>query len=182
MACLREQAPDGRIGTVSCDEEGCLFRPIAALGDKDFDEKTSEADCLLQLRFRAGDSERGVKERWAMVRLPSGESVKVYLTEQQYRLAIRGILTHISLTEDGQPSRLVKRDGRPVGLPTESGGDEAESGDQRELPGRPDVARVDKFQISIDGVNVVANRDQEQRIRNLTDEQLINFRRIFGGK
>lgn len=58
MACLRESSFEGRIGVVQCDEEGCEFRreqvggPVYAPGD------TSTGDCILQLRLRAGDTEK----------------------------------------------------------------------------------------------------------------------------
>lgn len=57
MACLREQALDGRLGTVSCNEEGCVFRRFSRFGSETTFGESPEAYCVLQLRLRAGDSE-----------------------------------------------------------------------------------------------------------------------------
>jgi hypothetical protein len=43
------------------------------------------------------------------------------------------------------------------------------------------IERSDKYHIVINGLTVIANEDQEQRIRTLTPEQLQSFRRIMGG-
>ena len=57
MACLREQTPDGRFGTLSCDEEGCLFRCIKNPSNSEIVALSPETDCVLQLQLRAGHSE-----------------------------------------------------------------------------------------------------------------------------
>lgn len=57
MACLRESAVDGRFGTLSCYEEGCVFRLNSTDGSTWTSSEASEADCVLQLRLRAGDPE-----------------------------------------------------------------------------------------------------------------------------
>lgn len=57
MACLRESPPDGRFGTLSCDEEGCLFRCIKNPSNSEIVELSPETDCVLQLQLRAGDPE-----------------------------------------------------------------------------------------------------------------------------
>jgi hypothetical protein len=57
MACLRRSPFDRRIGTVSCDEEGCLHRRITYRSRGDVVVETPEIDCVLQLRLRAGDPE-----------------------------------------------------------------------------------------------------------------------------
>lgn len=57
MACLRRQAPNGRIGVIPCDEKGCLHS-LVSLGRGPWAvENASQTDCLLQLRLRAGDAE-----------------------------------------------------------------------------------------------------------------------------
>ena len=56
MACLREQALEGRGGAIQCDEEGCELRLKSFAGVGIIDDDPSEPDCLLQLRLRAGDS------------------------------------------------------------------------------------------------------------------------------
>lgn len=86
MACLREQASDGRLGTISCDETGCLFRRIEAESDTAVAYETPKADCLLQLRLRTGDS---TNPRWAKARVWDGHryvEITVDLTEAQYKL------------------------------------------------------------------------------------------------
>lgn len=64
MACLRESAVDGRFGTLSCDEEGCIYTRFQVRGDSFAYDNSSEADCVLQLRLRAGDSEDTLRERY----------------------------------------------------------------------------------------------------------------------
>ena len=57
MACLRKKAVIGRVGTFQCDEEGCEFRPLSPEADWAAYGIASPADCVLQLRLRAGDAE-----------------------------------------------------------------------------------------------------------------------------
>jgi hypothetical protein len=47
--------------------------------------------------------------------------------------------------------------------------------------GKDVVERKDKYHVLINGIWVVANDDQEVRIRQLNHEQLMNFRKIMGG-
>lgn len=69
MACLRGQTPNGRLGVVQCDEEGCEFRRITDCLAGVLVEGASEGDCVLQLRLRAGDSpvsgDLGCTGEWA---------------------------------------------------------------------------------------------------------------------
>jgi hypothetical protein len=46
---------------------------------------------------------------------------------------------------------------------------------------KPEIVRKDKYTIQIDETNVRATLDQETRIRQLTPEQLANFKTIMGG-
>src|SRR5207344_3098513 len=62
MACLRESPLDGRVGIIPCDEEGCLFGRITNRSGSIIADEASEADCLLQSRLRAGDSENFERE------------------------------------------------------------------------------------------------------------------------
>ncbi len=57
MACLRRAPAEGRGRAVQCDEEGCKLGYVKVDGHFRPVEKTSEADCLLQFRLRAGDPE-----------------------------------------------------------------------------------------------------------------------------
>src|SRR4051812_1167331 len=57
MACLRRAALEGRSRIVFRDEEGCQLRPLAPPCFEGDDGDTPAADCVLQLRLRAGDSE-----------------------------------------------------------------------------------------------------------------------------
>jgi len=59
MACAREAAADGRVGTLPCDETDCLFGRVTLRGNQITIENTSQTDCVLQFRLRAGDSEGG---------------------------------------------------------------------------------------------------------------------------
>lgn len=43
------------------------------------------------------------------------------------------------------------------------------------------IERLDHYTLKIDGVLVTANADQEARIREMTPEQLQNFKTIMGG-
>lgn len=57
MACLRGSSSEGHFRTVQCDEEGCQFRLLSIDSRTGADAKTSETDCVLQLRLRAGDAQ-----------------------------------------------------------------------------------------------------------------------------
>ena len=43
------------------------------------------------------------------------------------------------------------------------------------------ITRIDHYTIKINGVLITANEDQEQRIRDMTPEQIQNFMHIFYG-
>ena len=43
------------------------------------------------------------------------------------------------------------------------------------------ITRLDHYTIKVNGVLVTANEDQEQRIRDMTPEQIQNFTHIMGG-
>lgn len=62
MACIRESPVEGRLGTIRCDEEGCQFARLQARGGTSLVVAPSEADCVLQLRLRAGESEEAVSD------------------------------------------------------------------------------------------------------------------------
>jgi hypothetical protein len=47
-------------------------------------------------------------QHWALVRLPSGEKLKIFLTDEEHEMTTRGILTHVSINEDGTPKSLEK--------------------------------------------------------------------------
>lgn len=114
MACLREKALDGRLGTVPCNEEGCVFGSIETDGRTVSISKTSAFDCVLQSRLRAGDSEnpselgfepepewpikvRGVlSDPWGG---PHTATVEIALTEKQYN-AIRDSTAAVELDPD----------------------------------------------------------------------------------
>lgn len=322
MACLRGQAPDGRLGIVSCDEEGCLFRRLEAGRSTLPTEEAPETHCLLQLQLRAGDAEDteyspdpdhedAGRDRPARVienaefdfnefalkieKPPSGIERAGDALDEHWRLSSDDIKRGIPITTEqeiarfdpngprptmGHEDRLWEWDGRPLEVPPESGGDEGEHdpeilvteeqfarlvrivapmdaglraklwvwfdhqpGVRRELESegqprtiyknvkldreavtdigpdaadvvevmraatderwslstddirraatdgesnpptlkRPSVSRGSKYEIHIDNVTVVGDQRTEQRIRVLTDEQLRNFKQIFGG-
>jgi hypothetical protein len=43
------------------------------------------------------------------------------------------------------------------------------------------IERLDHYTLKVDGVLVTANEDQEKRIREMTPEQIQNFKAIMGG-
>lgn len=45
---------------------------------------------------------------------------------------------------------------------------------------QPNIVRLDHYTIKVDGILVTANEDQERRIREMTPEQLKNFKHIMG--
>lgn len=174
MACLREQPPDGRLGAISCDEEGCVYRQITTDGGTYVVGETPEANCVLQLRLRARDAKESGSD-------PFGErgSAKRAQWEGNWTAEHQEGRPNYDQNEfkwlgERPPARSYNpiKDGPKLGVPVESGGDAGE---------RPVVSRGSKYEIHIDNVTVVGNADTERRIRNLTDEQLHNFKKIFGG-
>src|SRR6478736_8795061 len=84
MACLRNEAVEGRGGAVRCDEEGCEFRLIEAPGRRLVAATTPQADCVLQLRLRAGATEVFSDEWDIDINLPM--YTRDYLQWQKARL------------------------------------------------------------------------------------------------
>lgn len=102
MACLRETPLDGRVGTVSCNEEGCLLRLVTSESGGITSTNASEAHCVLQLRLRTGDAPNTLTAKgnvWDPIR---GEYVELEfeLTEAQHKLLSRGTYTNFRLVED----------------------------------------------------------------------------------
>lgn len=123
MACLRKQAPDGRIGTVSCDEEGCVFTRVSTSSRASSVTETPETDCLLQLRLRTGDTPEGALTATGRIMDPTGGphfvDVEFELSVAQYNLlrdhsAEYGISTDARVTKI-DPSRWGAGDYEAVG-------------------------------------------------------------------
>src|SRR5689334_21322460 len=82
MACLREQAAEGRFRTLQCNETDCEFRLNTDRGRRRASESPSEGDCLLQLRLRAGDAEESGdisfdKAIWGLLESPDTRPIRV---------------------------------------------------------------------------------------------------------
>src|ERR1044072_6319137 len=138
MACLREQAPDGRVGVISCDEEGCLFRRITNRGGTITADDTSASDCVLQLRLRAGDSEDSIaSESVGERRVDSGSEAEAGQSETREGRSYEQVVSDEVKRAVSTPRK------HGLGLSPESGGTEGE---------RPVVSRVSRYEIQIDNV------------------------------
>lgn len=140
MACLREQAPDGRRGAVSCDETDCLFRRFQGPSGTEFTPETLSSDCLLQLRLRIGtveesgaagsstrDSENPLSDDFVLRTFDTEPNKFPQITVDKEKVHYYGYLElrdelGDAVTHEGRFSN------RPLGVSAESGGTE------RELP------------------------------------------------
>lgn len=103
MACLRKQTLEGRRGTVHCDEEGCEFAWVETGRDTVPFLKASEADCLLQLRLRTGDSkDTGLTAKGRIWNPVDKEYVELEfdLTPAQHKLLTEGVTDKFSIFND----------------------------------------------------------------------------------